>query len=235
MSTTLYADVKAKAPLPYNQRKLLLSHWSPRIAKAVCRSVYPDFRGTYEQHLWLLTLKAAESATEPKPTGWTTYAWEAKEKGVMFLQPYPRIEDTRLCSPSSYLHYIVRCERSKINALLAGAYRCSARLNAKYLAKALRLHEVYAALPEIRSRRFDDEDEEEKPSAADIKLRLMRRKALNACVKAQMMLTADNLDEYKIIAYGWTHLRKQAPVAKSTCAAAQALAAIDTVIQARGY
>ena len=53
-----------------------------------------------------------------------------------------------------------------------------------------------------------------------------------------MMLTADNLDEYKIIAYGWTHLRKQAPqapVAKSTCAAAQALAAIDAVIQARGY
>jgi len=24
------------------------------------------------------------------------------------------------------------------------------------------------------------------------------------------MLTADNLDEYKIIAYGWTHLRKPA-------------------------
>ena len=237
MSTTLYADVKAKAPLPYKQRKLLLSHWSPRIAKAVCRSVYPDFRGTYEQHLWLLTHKAAESATEPKPTGWTTYAWEAKEKGVMFLQPYPRIEDTRLCSPSSYLHYIVRCERSKINALLAGAYRCSARLNAKYLAKALRLHEVYAALPEIRSRRFDEDEDKPRPppSAADIKLRLMRRKALNACVKAQMMLTADNLDEYKIIAYGWTHLRKQAPVAKSTCAAAQALAAIDAVIQARGY
>ena len=237
MSTTLYADVKAKAPLPYKQRKLLLSHWSPRIAKAVCRSVYPDFRGTYEQHLWLLTHKAAESATEPKPTGWTTYAWEAKEKGVMFLQPYPRIEDTRLCSPSSYLHYIVRCERSKINALLAGAYRCSARLNAKYLAKALRLHEVYAALPEIRSRRFDEDEDKPRlaPSAADIKLRLMRRKALNACIKAQMMLTADNLDEYKIIAYGWTHLRKQAPVAKSTCAAAQALAAIDAVIQARGY
>ena len=237
MSTTLYADVKAKAPLPYTQRKLLLSHWSPRIAKAVCRSVYPDFRGTYEQHLWLLTHKAAESATEPKPTGWTTYAWEAKEKGVMFLQPYPRIEDTRLCSPSSYLHYIVRCERSKINALLAGAYRCSARLNKKYLAKALRLHEVYAALPEIRSRRFDEDEDKPRPppSAADIKLRLMRRKALIACIKAQMMLTADNLDEYQIIAYGWTQLRKQAPVAKSTCAAAQALAAIDTVIQARGY
>ena len=130
--------MKAKAPLAYTQRKLLLSHWSPRIAKAVCHSVYPDFLGTYEQHLWLLTLKAAESATGPKPMGWTTYAWEAKEKGVMFLQPYPRIEDTRTCSPSHYLHYIMQCEQSKINALLAGAYRCSARLNAKYLAKAPR-------------------------------------------------------------------------------------------------
>ena len=204
----LYADVKAKAPLDYKTRKALLSHWSPRIAKAICRSVYPDFRGTYEQHLWLLTLKAAESVTEPKPTGWTTYAWEAKEKGVKFLWPYRRIEDTRLCSPSSYLHYILRYERSRVNALLAGAYRCSARLNAKYLTKALRLHEVYAALPETRSRYFDDDEEEEKPSAADIKLRLMRRKALKAVVKAQMMLTPDNQDEFKIIAYGWTHLRK---------------------------
>jgi len=235
----LYADVKAKAPLDYKTRKALLSHWSPRIAKAICRSVYPDFRGTYEQHLWLLTHKAAESATEPKPTGWTTYAWEAKEKGVKFLMPYKRIEDTRSCSPSSYLHYIVRYERSRVNALLAGAYRCSARLNAKYLTKALRLHEVYAALPEIPSRYFDeDEDEPRPPTAADIKLRLMRRKALKAVVKAQMMLTPDNQNEFKIIAYGWTHLRKQAPqapVEKSTCAAAQALAAIDAMIQARGY
>jgi hypothetical protein len=204
----LYADVKAKAPLDYKTRKALLSHWSPRIAKAICRSVYPDFRGTYEQHLWLLTLKAAESATEPKPTGWTTYAWEAKEKGVKVLWPYKRIEDTRLCSPSSYLHYILRYERSRVNALLAGAYRCSARLNAKYLTKALRLHEVYAALPEIRSRYFDDDEEEQQLSAADIKLCLMRRKALKAVVKAQMMLTPDNQDEFKIIAYGWTHLRK---------------------------
>jgi hypothetical protein len=236
-NASLYASVRAKSPLLYKQRKALLSHWSPRIAKAVCRSVYPDFRGTYEQHLWLLTLKAAESATEPKPTDWTTYAWEAKEKGIMFLQPYPRIEDTRSCSPSHYLHYIMRYDRSRVNAILSGAYRYSARLNAKYLTKALRLHEVYAALPEIRSRRFDEEDDENPPppSAADIKLRKQRRKALKACVKAQMMLTADNLDEFKIIAYGWTHLRKQAPVAKSTCAAAQALAAIDSVIQARGY
>ena len=236
----LYAEIRAKAPLDYKTRKALLSHWSPRIAKAICRSVYPDFRGTYEQHLWLLTLKAAESATEPKPTGWTTYAWEAKEKGVKFLLPVKRIEDTRLCSPSHYLHYIVRYERPKINALLAGAYRYSERLNAKYLTKALRLHEVYAALPEIRSRYFDEDDDENPPppSAADIKLRLMRRKALKAVVKAQMMLTPDNQDEFKIIAYGWTHLRKQAPqapVAKSTCAAAQALAAIDAMIQARGY
>ena len=237
----LYADVKAKAPLDYKTRKALLSHWSPRIAKAICRSVYPDFRGTYEQHLWLLTHKAAESATEPKPTGWTTYAWEAKEKGVKFLLPVKRIEDTRLCSPSSYLHYIVQYERPRINALLAGAYRYSERLNKKYLTKALRLHEVYSALPTAPSRRFDDDDEDAPrppPSAAAIKLRLEKRKALNACIKAQMMLTADNLDEYKIIAYGWTHLRKQAPqapVARSTCAAAQVLAAIDAVIQARGY
>jgi len=237
INASLYAEIRAKAPLSYKERKGLLSHWSPRIAKAICRSVYPDFRGTYEQHLWLLTHKAAEGATGPRPTGWTTYAWEAKEKGVLFLWPYPRIEDTRLCSPSSYLHYIVQYERPRVNALLAGAYRCSARLNAKYLTKALHLHEVYAALPETRSRRFDDDDDENPPppSAADIKLRKQRRKALKACVKAQMMLTVVNLDEFKIIAYGWTHLRKQAPQAKSTCAAAQALAAIDAMIQARGY
>ena len=201
----LYADVKAKAPLDYKTRKALLSHWSPRIAKAICRSVYPDFRGTYEQHLWLLTLKAAEGpAVQP---GYTSYAEEARQKGVKFLWPYQRIEDTRLCSPSHYLHYILRYERSQVNALLAGADRCSARLNAKYLTEALRLNEVYAALPTTPSRRFD-EDDPATPSAADIKLRLMRRKALKAAVKAQMMLTADNQIEFKAIAYGWTHLRK---------------------------
>jgi len=201
----LYADVKAKAPLDYKTRKALLSHWSPRIAKAICRSVYPDFRGTYEQHLWLLTLKAAEGpAVQP---GYTSYAEEARQKSIKFLWPYQRIEDTRLCSPSHYLHYILRYERSRVNALLAGADRCSARLNAKYLTEALRLNEVYAALPITPSRRFD-EDESSTPSAADIKLRLMRRKALNACVKAEMRLTAENQIEFKAIAYGWTHLRK---------------------------
>jgi len=201
----LYTDVKAKAPLDYKTRKALLSHWSPRIAKAICRSVYPDFRGTYEQHLWLLTLKAAEGpAVQP---GYTSYAEEARQKGILFLQPYQRIEDTRLCSPSHYLHYILRYERSQVNALLAGADRCSARLNAKYLTEALRLNEVYAALPITPSRRFD-EDDPATPSAADIKLRLMRRKALKAAVKAQMMLTAENQIEFKAIAYGWTHLRK---------------------------
>jgi len=208
----LYAAVKAKKPLDYKTRKALLSHWTPATAKAICRIVYPDFRGTYEQHLWLLTHNAAE--TEPTsslycPGGSTTYAKEAKEKGVLFLWPYARIEDTRLCSPSHYLHYIMRCERSKINAILAGPSRCSARLNAKNLTEALRLHEAYAALPLSRPRRFD-EDEPHPPSAADIKLRKQRRLALKAAVKAQMMLTGDNLAEFQAIAYGWTHMRKTA-------------------------
>jgi len=203
-NASLYAKIRAKAPLSYKERKGLLSHWSPRIAKAICRTVYPDFRGTYEQHLWLLAHKAAEGpAVAP---GYTSYAEEARQKGILFLWPYKRIEDTRLCSPSHYLHYIVRYERARVNALLTGAYRCSARLNAKYLTEALRLHKVYAALPETRSQRFDED--EPPPSAADIKLRLMRRKALKAAIKAQMMLTADNQIEFKAIAYGWTHLRK---------------------------
>ena len=212
----LYADVKAKAPLDYKTRKALLSHWSPRIAKAICRSVYPDFRGTYEQHLWLLTLKA--ETTEPTSSiycpggGYSTYAKEAKEKGILFLWPYPRIEDTRLCGPSHYLHYIVRYERSQVNALLSGGciYRYSERLNAKYLTETLRLHDVYCALQRTAKntwRRFDD-DESATPSSAEIKARLMRQKALNALVKSQMRLTAANQIEFKAIAYGWTHLRK---------------------------
>jgi hypothetical protein len=243
----LYDAVKAKKPLDYKTRKALLTHWTPKIAKAICRTVYPDFRGTYEQHLWLLTHKAAE--TEPTSSlyrpggGYTTYAEEARQKGILFLWPYARIEDTRLCGPSHYLHYIVRYERERVNAILAGASRCSERLNAKYLAEALRLYEVYAALPQSRSQRFDeDEDKPPPPSAADIKLRKQRRLALKASVKAQMMLTADNQIEFKAIAYGWTHLRKQAPAAKSTSPAAkstspaaQEIAAIDTQIQARRY
>jgi hypothetical protein len=246
-NTALYAEIRSKKPLDYKTRKTLLTHWTPKIAKAICRTVYPDFRGTYEQHLWLLT----HNATETEPTsslyrpggGYTTYAEEARQKGILFLWPYPRIEDTRICSPSHYLHYIVRCERSKIDAILAGATRCSARLNAKHLTEALRLYEVYAALPTAPSRRFDeDEDKPRPPSAAAIKLRLKKRQALKAAINAQMMLTADNQIEFKAIAYGWTHLRKQAPAAKSTSPAAtstspaaQEIAAIDTQIQARRY
>jgi hypothetical protein len=210
-NAALYAEIRSKKPLDYKTRKALLTHWTPKIAKAICRTVYPDFRGTYEQHLWLLTHKAAE--TEPTSSlyrpggGYITYAEEARQKGILFLWPYARIEDTRLCGPSHYLHYIVRYERERVNAILAGASRCSERLNAKYLAEALRLYEVYAALPTAPSRRFD-EDEPPPPSAAAINLRLKKRQALKAAIKAQMMLTADNQIEFKAIAYGWTHLRK---------------------------
>jgi hypothetical protein len=208
-ASSLYAEIRAKSPLDYKTRKALLSHWSPRIAKAIAKKVDPDFRGSYEQNLWLLTHKAAETAVGPRPTGWTTYGWEAKEKGVKFLWPYPRIEDTRICAPSHYLYYILKTENAEVNAILARAYRFSERLNKKYLAKALRLHEVYAALPQPRSLRFDEEDENPPlPSAADIKLRLKRRKALKASVKAEMMLSAENNIEFKVIAYGWTHLKK---------------------------
>ena len=100
VNAELYAEIRSKKPISSHNRKALRSHWSPKIAKAICRIVYPDFQGTYEQHLWLLAHKAAADAVEPKPTGWTTYAWEAKEKGILFLMPYPRIEDTRSCSPS---------------------------------------------------------------------------------------------------------------------------------------
>jgi len=192
----LYAEVRTKAPLPYKQRKALLSQWSPRIAKAICRSVYPDFRGTYEQHLWLLTLKAADGGGNSliyMGGGSSSYAREAREKGVLFLWPYA-IEDTRLCGPSHYLYYVLNWERARVNAILAGASRCSLRLNAKYLTEALGLYKVSrdlarAAIPGERARK-------------------QRRCVLEALVKKQMMLTANNNIEYKAIAYGWTHLRK---------------------------
>ena len=138
MSQQLYSEVRVKAPLDYKTRKALLSHWNPRVAKAICHAIYPDFRGTYEQHLWLLTHKAAEgidSSLIYKESGYTSYAREAKKKGVLFLWPYPRIEDGRLCGPSHYMYYILNWERAKVNAILSGGggWRRSSRLNAKYL------------------------------------------------------------------------------------------------------
>ena len=206
---TLYAEIRAKTPLSYKTRKALLSHWRPRVAKAICRAVYPDFRGTYEQHLWLLTHKAAEPAGETKPVGYTTYAWEAKEKGILFLWPCERIEDTRLCGPSHYMYYILNWKAPQVNAILAyTACRHSARLNAKHLIKALALFEIYRALPSGAAARKE------------------RKKALDAVVKAQIMLSVDNLIEYQVIAYGWTHLRKEASVSISSSPAAQTLAKI---------
>ena len=192
----LYAGVRDKPALDYKTHKALMSHWSPRVAKAICRAVYPDFKGTYEQHLWLLTYKAAEGEGTSliyMEGGSSSYAREAREKGVLFLWPYA-IEDTRLCGPSHYLYYVLNWERARVNAILAGASRCSLRINAKYLAEALHLKTVYgdlcqAAIPGEKGRK-------------------QRSCALNTLVKKQMMLTAHNQIEFKAIAYGWTQLGK---------------------------
>lgn len=192
----LFATVRAKAPLPYAQRQSLLSLWRPRIAKAIARSLYPEFRGTYEQHLWLLTLKAAETAGESKPEGYTTYAWEAKEKGVLFLQPVKRMEDTRLCGPSHYLYYILDWKAPQVNAILAGATRRSERINKKHLATALRAWDVYMALCD--------------KNTPGLKGKKERRRALDFSIKTEMMLTVKNVCRFKVIAYGWTHLEQYA-------------------------
>ena len=192
----LFATVRAKAPLPYAQRKSLLSLWRPRVAKVIARSLYPEFRGTYEQHLWLLTLKAAEGEGYNDYAAYTTYAQEAKEKGVLFLQPVKRIEDTRLCAPSDYLYYILNWKQPQVNALLAGASRYSERLNKKYLEKALRAHAAYDALCDKRT--------------PGLKGKKERKRALDLSVKLQMMLTVKNNCRFKVIAYGWTHLEQYA-------------------------
>jgi len=192
----LFATVRAKAPLPYAQRKSLLSLWSPRNAKAIARSLYPEFRGTYEQHLWLLTLKAAEGEGNNGSGTYTTYAQEAKDKGVLFLQPVKRIEDTRLCGPSHYLYYILNWKQPQVNALLAGATRYSERLNKKYLEKALRAAAAYDVLCDKRT--------------PGLKGKKERKRALDLSVKLQMMLTVKNNCRFKVIAYGWTHLEQYA-------------------------
>ena len=181
----LYAEVRAKPELDYKTRKALLSHWSPRVAKAICHAVYPDFRGTYEQHLWLLTHKAAQGAS--------VYAREAEQKGVKFLWPY-QYTSMLLCGPSHYLYYVLRWERPQVNVILGGPSRYSVRLNNRHLSEALLLNEVYMALCRERKEGFEGRQE--------------RNRALEAAVKKQMMLSADNLIEFKAIAYGWTHLRE---------------------------
>ena len=192
-NASLFAEVRSKPALDYKTRKAMLSHWSPKIAKAICLSIYPDFRGNYEQHLWLLTHKAAETA----PTssiycpggGYSTYAKEAKDKGVLFLWPYG-IEDTRLCGPSHYLYYILRWERPQVDAILAGASRRSSRLDKKYLAEALIRNSFYQSLP------YGPETRKE------------RQRALNAVVKAQLRCSGQSQIKFKIIAYGWKHHSK---------------------------
>lgn len=184
-NAALYAEIRAKAPLCYNTRHGLLQHWSPRLAKTICRSIYPDFKGTYEQHMWLLTHRAAQGAS--------VYAQEAKEKGILFLWPY-HYENTRLCGPSHYLYYVLRWERPQVNVILGSPSRYSVRLNNRHLSEALLLNEVYVELCRERKEGFKGRQE--------------RISALNASVKKQMMLSAHNLIEFKAIAYGWTHLRE---------------------------
>ena len=222
-NAALFAEIRAKAPLDYKTRKALLSHWTPKVAKAICQGVYPDFRGTYEQHLHLLTHRAAEGDSSSLiygAAGNTTYGLQAKAKGILFLWPY-HYEDMRLCGPSHYMYYILKWERPRVNAILAGSTRCSERLNAKYLIETLRLQWALHALP------YGEVSRKE------------RQKGIAAIVKSQMMLTAHNDIEFKAIAYGLTHLRKSAaPVAAvlSTAVlspAAMALVQMDAELLAR--
>jgi len=211
MSTQLFTEVRAKTPLPYAQRKSLLSLWRPRIAKAIARSMYPDFRGTYEQHLWLLTLKAAEGEGNNSSGTYTTYAQEAKDKGVLFLQPVKRIEDTRLCGPSHYLYYILKWEREQVNALLSPEMRRSSRLLKKYLIDAVIAFDAYRDLCY-----------EAKPG---IKGKQERRRALNTSVNKQMML-GSALVYFQHLAYGWKHLT-------TAVGGSREILEMDTSIQAR--
>ena len=193
-NAALYAEIRAKAPLCCKQRKALLSHWNPRVAKAICRSIYPDFRGNYEQHMWLLTHKAAEGVDSSllySPGEYTSYAREAKEKGVLFLWPY-HYENTRLCGPTHYLYYILGWNREQVRAILHPTPRVrSMRLDAKYLTEALRLMEEYHSIADAA-----------KPGP---KGRMERRVALNRAVKVQTML-GPSIAQFQRIAYGWMHV-----------------------------
>lgn len=210
MSTQLFTEVRAKTPLPNAQCKALLSHWSPRVAKAIARSLYPDFRGTYEQHLWLLTLKAAEGTGNTGSGTYNLYAQEAREKGILFLLPVKRIEDVRLCGPSHYLYYILKWEKQQVNALLSPEKRRSQRLLTKQLIATV-----------LSFRAYRDLCYEAKPG---IKGAQERRRALNACVGKQIML-GPALVYFQQIAYGWRHT--------TAVGGSREILEIDTQVQAR--
>lgn len=171
--------------LTSTQRKAIQSHWSPRVAKAICRIIRPDFKGDYEKALLLLTemaTKTSDPTLLPGNEGFTSYAREAREKGVLFLWPY-HYTDTRVCNPSHYMYYILNCERAQVNALLAPPRRLSDRLNAKILKVAFQKHE---ALME-----FDRKD------------KVGYRRAMDEFVKAKTMLTLTNANTFERVAYGW--------------------------------
>ena len=190
MSSPAHTNVTMPT-LTYKQRTAIKSHWSPRVARAICRSIYPDFRGNYDQNLHMLAKRAAESRDPtllPGNEGFTSYAREAREKGALFLWPY-HYTDTRVCNPSHYLYYILNWERAQVNALLATPRRLSERLNATMLKEAKRLTDVYHALCD-----------EHKPG---IKGAQERRRGLNAVVKAKLMLSYENARTYEREVYGW--------------------------------
>jgi hypothetical protein len=210
MSTQLFTEVRAKTPLPHAQRQALLSHWRPRVAKAIARSLYPDFRGTYEQCLWLLTLNAAEGTGNTGSGTYNLYAQEAREKGILFLLPVKRIEDVRLCGPSHYLYYILKWERERVNALLSPELRRSQRLLKKYLIDAV-----------LAFRAYRDLCYDAKPG---IKGAQERRRALNTCVGKQITL-GPALVYFQQLAYGWR--------GTTAVGGSREILEIDTQVQAR--
>lgn len=184
--TPLSPHATANMPaLTSTQRKAIQSHWSPRVARAICRSIYPDFRGNYDQNLHMLAKRAAETSDPsllPGNEGFTSYAREAREKGALFLWPY-HSTSSLLCNPSHYLYYILNWKQAQVNALLAPPRRLSERLNAKMLKVVFQKHK---AIMEF-----------------DMKDKVGYRRAMDEFVKARLMLTLPNANTFERVAYGW--------------------------------
>ena len=189
--TPFFDAMEAALKLHPTCRKAIRVNWPSSILKRVVCHLLPDmyrYRPTYDQNIWILWQFAVRSGR---------YPWAVQDHEAIFTDRYRDGKKREAMTP---MQYMVTVRQRTYEEALEVCYircRCSARLNDKYLAEALRLRGVCRSAPP--SRRFDDSDPKSLETREVVRARNKRTKALDLLVKTVQQLSERNRERYNAL------------------------------------
>ena len=187
--TPFFAAMHSALGLHPKCRKAIRVNWPSSILKRVVRHLLPDmyrYRPTYDQNIWILWQFAVRSGR---------YPWAVQDHEAIFTDRYRDGKKREAMTPMQYMGTVRQRTYEEAWEICYIRCRCSARLNDKYLAEALRLRGVYRNAPP--SRRFDEAELPETPEV--VRARKERTKVLDLLVKTVQQLSDRNRERYNAV------------------------------------